>query len=172
MRVDHRARKARFSVGALSIALLAGACGGEEPDRRAASSPIPASGSTPLAGTSAAARDTGAGSGAVPTKTSMSGRVVAHIDTLLAVEAGSLRESLRRHQDAVDAMLASFDADMRALHLDHHREWSARLDALRDDLRLMQSMSVDELHAFLPEYRSRIDALVALHDSLRRNPRP
>lgn len=171
MRVDARRRRARVAGSALSIALLAGACRGEETDRRATSSRIPASGSAPSAETSAATRDTGVGVGAVPADTSMSGRVVAHIDTLLAAERGSLRESLRRHQDAIHAMLASFDADVRALHLNHHREWSARLDALRDDVRLMQSMSVDELHAFLPEYRSRIDALVALHDSLRRNPR-
>ena len=96
--------------------------------------------------------------------------VSAQIDTLLVAEAGDLRGSLRRHQQTVRAMLASFDADMRALHLDDHPEWTSRLEELQNQIRLIEDMSVDELHAFLPAYRARVAALVRLHASLRRSP--
>ena len=102
----------------------------------------------------------------------MSAVVSAQIDTLLLAEPRDLRGSLRRHQKAVRALIASFDADMRALHLDDHPEWPTRLEQLQSQVRLMEDMSVDELHAFLPEYRANVAALVRLHASLRRSPRP
>ena len=67
-------------------------------------------------------------------------------------------------------MLAAFDADMRALHLDDHSEWAAQLEELQSDVRLMEDMSVDELHAFLPKYRAKVEALVRLHARLRQPP--
>jgi hypothetical protein len=104
------------------------------------------------------------------TSGAMSAVVNAQIDTLLLIEERDLRRSLGRHQKAVRAMIASFDADMRALHLDEHPEWTTRLEQLQSQVRLMEDMSVDELHAFLPEYRAKIAALVRLHASLRRSP--
>lgn len=97
--------------------------------------------------------------------------IKAQIDTLLLIDERDLRGSLRRHQQAVRAMIASFDADMRALHVDDHPEWTARLENLESQVRLMEDMSVDELHAFLPEYRASVAALVRLHAKLRRGAR-
>ena len=107
-----------------------------------------------------------------PPTQAMPAAINAQIDTLLLLEERDLRGSLRRHQQAVRAMIASFDADMRALHLNDHPEWTARLEQLESQVRLMEDMSVDELHAFLPEYRASVAALVRLHSTLRRGARP
>lgn len=157
---------------ALACVLLGNGCVEDGADRRDPRRPVGETGrSAETPGPAASIRRdtvTGPLADTAEPNASLSGVVRAQIDTLLVTEASDLRGSLRRHQQAVRAMLASFDADMRALHLDDHSQWSAQLEELQSDVRLMEDMSVDELHAFLPEYRAKVERLVRLRARLRR----
>lgn len=141
---------------ALSASLLVAACA--KPDAAdAADSPVATDSMAGMPGMGAASGN------------AIAQQIEAHLKATKGISADSLKAILPMHRQMAANLIASFTKEMRDMNMAADAAWSATVDSLRADLRLLPDLSARELRARMPAHESRITRLIQMHQAMMKN---
>ena len=142
---------------ALAASLLAAACSKPDAADTAADSPVV---SDSMAGMPGMGASTGG---------SVAQQMEVHMKAMKGVSADSLKAMLPMHRQMAANLIASFTKEMRDMNMAADAAWSATVDSLRADLRVLPDLSASELQARMPAHESRITRLIQMHQTMMKN---
>lgn len=145
------------SVALAALGLLLAACGGE-PD--AAPPATEEAGMQQMEGMQGMGGMEGMASGGTTE------RMREHMRAMQGAGADSVMAMMPMHRQMTANMIAQMNREMRDMNMAADAEWSATVDALRQDLTRMPEMTAAELRALMPEHRARVERLMEMHGGM------
>ncbi len=93
--------------------------------------------------------------------------ITADVNHIQMASPADQKKLLPEHNRLVTEMLSRFEVRIRAMHVTADPDWVAVIDSVKTDMKRMPSMSVAELHTFLPEHTRRVMRIAACIDMAR-----
>ena len=92
--------------------------------------------------------------------------VDAHLGMIGSATADSMKAMLPMHRQMVANMIAQLEREMRDMNMTGNAAWTATLDSLRQDLRVMPELSAQALRDLMPAHSSRVRRVIDMHRSM------
>lgn len=153
--------RTRFMTLLLGVSIPLVACGkGEKLADSAASTP--ATTPAPAAG----GMESMAGMGSMPAGGSPAADMQAHMEMMRKAGPDSMKAMMASHRQMAANMIAEYNKQMRDMNMAADAAWTATVDSLRADLRMMPDRSAAELQAQMPAHEARLTRLTQMHQAM------
>ncbi|NUP56596.1 MAG: hypothetical protein HOQ19_12235 [Gemmatimonadaceae bacterium] len=153
----------RRIVAASACLLAIGACSSGRSDRAADTAAV-----APGISDSANASSAVTGAMASMHRDTIAPRVQAHLARLDTSDPDSLVALVATDRQVVTTLIADCERMMREMKMEPPREWRNAVQALRQDLDRMGSMSGAQLRQLVPDHRKRIEGMLTMRRDMMR----
>ncbi len=154
----------RSATLVMTTALLAACGGAEEEPEVVADAPAAAEPAAPMGGMQGME-----GMDGMQMDGGMMELMQAHMRMMEGATGDGLMAMMPEHRQMAANMLADMNRQMREMNMAADPEWDETVSALRQDLTRLPEMSAQEVQAFLPEHRARVERLMEMHRAMRGN---
>jgi hypothetical protein len=90
----------------------------------------------------------------------------AHMTAMAGANADSVGAMMPMHRQMLANMIAQMNREMRDMNMSADSQWTATVDSLRNDLRMMPEMTPAEMQAMKEAHHARIGRLMEMHQSM------
>jgi hypothetical protein len=93
-------------------------------------------------------------------------RMRGHMTAMAGANADSVGAMMPMHRQMLANMIAQMNREMRDMNMSADSQWTATVDSLRNDLRMMPEMTPAEMQAMKEAHHARIGRLMEMHQSM------
>ncbi len=151
----------RITMLLLGVSISLVACGpGEQAANSADTTPV----ATPAPSTGG--MESMPGMGSMPSGGSAAADMQSHMEAMRKAGPDGMKAMMASHRQMAANMMAEYNKQMRDMNMAADGAWTATVDSLRADLRLMPDLGAAELQARMPAHEARLVRLTQMHQAM------
>lgn len=156
--------RTRIIILLLGVSIPLVGCGkGEKAADTAAAAPA----ATPAA--ASGGMESMPGMGSMPAGGSPAADMQAHMEMMRKAGPDSMKAMMAGHRQMAANLIAEYSKQMRDMNMAADAAWTATVDSLRADLRMMPDRSAAEMQAQMPAHEARLMRLTQMHQAMMKN---
>ena len=93
-------------------------------------------------------------------------RMATHLATLDRADAQHAKTLIPEHRRPVNAMIEECRQMMRQMNMTPPAKWTELESALKQDLDRLDQLPAEQLQAFLPEHRQRVQSMLDMRNDM------